>query len=315
MAQTPGDDFYYERLAKVTALPEAERGEDARRWLRLHAAIDAALSVLPELPPGSDLTEPLGGPRALAGLLCFLATACGEAGEGHIGHPGIMKHKLAPQLPPLMRVRRLPHSGELEMSTAPLLAGIRSSGSLPGGEADLGLVARLMLLARLAQWPGIGDYQAGLDALMAARRNLFTAASTRQLEQQLAQLAQQCTGAGSNDTDASRAGTGGCHPLPPLPSVQQLRAAWHVLAFELAYSTHLQAPPAAASATMHESARALLAMHPDSPGCCYLVGRAAVFASAHQSPSQLAPLLDPLPHFLRGRELASQQGSDMWLGR
>ena len=105
----PGAGFYYERLARARALPEAERSADVRQWLRLHEELEAALAALPELPASATeecpLVEPLGGDAALAALLHFIAAAFSESINivDPLHHKAALE-RLAPQLPPFFRV-------------------------------------------------------------------------------------------------------------------------------------------------------------------------------------------------------------------
>ena len=103
----PGAEFYYERLARARALPEAERSADVRHWLRQHEELEAALAVLPEVPasatPQHPLVQPLGGDAALAALLRFIAVAYSDSIPG-TRHSKATLPRLAPQLPPYFRV-------------------------------------------------------------------------------------------------------------------------------------------------------------------------------------------------------------------
>ena len=47
----PGAEFYYERLARARAVPEAERSADVRQWLQQHEELEAALAALPRCLP------------------------------------------------------------------------------------------------------------------------------------------------------------------------------------------------------------------------------------------------------------------------
>ena len=79
MQQQGTSNFYYERLARARAVPEAERSADVQQWLRVHAELDAVLAALPGVPASATsqrpLVEPLGGDGALAALLRFIAAA------------------------------------------------------------------------------------------------------------------------------------------------------------------------------------------------------------------------------------------------
>ena len=104
----PGAEFYYERLARARAVPEAERSADVRQWLRRHEELEAALTALPEVPASAThqlaLVEPLGGDAALAALLRFITAANSESAD--LGHPKATLWRLTPQLPPFFHVWR-----------------------------------------------------------------------------------------------------------------------------------------------------------------------------------------------------------------
>ena len=116
---SPGGDFYYERLARARALPEAERSADVRQWLRQHEELEAALAALPELPASATsehpLVEPLGGDVALAALLRFIAAAFSDSAADLLHPEGTLGH-LAPQLPPFYGVCLAP--GDKARATA-----------------------------------------------------------------------------------------------------------------------------------------------------------------------------------------------------
>ena len=109
MGTVPGSEFYYERLARARAVPEAERSADVQQWLRVHEELEAALAALPEVPadasPQRPLVEPLGGDAALAALLRFIAAAYADSARDPV-HPKATLFRLAPQLPPFFRVCR-----------------------------------------------------------------------------------------------------------------------------------------------------------------------------------------------------------------
>ena len=99
----PGAEFYFERLSRAQAVPEAERSPEVAAWLRSHAAIAAATSALPLAPDNGTLTQPLGGQAALAALLHFLV-GCHTALPAHLQHPRANFRRMTPQLPPLAAV-------------------------------------------------------------------------------------------------------------------------------------------------------------------------------------------------------------------
>ena len=103
----PGKEFYYERLARARAVPEAERSADVRQWLRQAEELEAALAALPVVPasatPQSPLLQPLGGDAALAALLRFIATAFSDCARDPL-HPKATPARLSSQLPPFVRV-------------------------------------------------------------------------------------------------------------------------------------------------------------------------------------------------------------------
>jgi hypothetical protein len=106
-ASNPGAEFYYERLARANAVPEAQRSADVSLWLRCHDELEAAFALLPQVKPGGSLSTPVGGKPALAAVLRMLAASCCDAHiEPH--HPNSTIKWLGPQLPPLMEVRTAP---------------------------------------------------------------------------------------------------------------------------------------------------------------------------------------------------------------
>ena len=67
---TPGAEFYFECLARALAVPEEERSQDVRQWLRCNDVLEAAFALLPRAEPGTTLSAPAGGKPALAARCC-----------------------------------------------------------------------------------------------------------------------------------------------------------------------------------------------------------------------------------------------------
>ncbi|PRW59610.1 hypothetical protein C2E21_1912 [Chlorella sorokiniana] len=317
----PGEEFYNASLERARALPPAERSADVAAWLRCHDAMDAAAAALPEMPlNGGSLTQPVGGPAALAALLQVRVHSFALP-PADPKHPCTTLRHLAPQLPPLMRVWAA--GQEAQMAPQPELLSVLGghsahSGRQPGGDLSLVRVSRLLLLALVAQWPSIQHNQVAADVLAALKPALLGEAAAARLDRQLSELRQQLVGSGDGAGDSSGAttssgaasGSGGAE----LQSAQQLQVVWHLLSLQLAETPNapmLLTPRGASEMAVH-AARGLLQLAPSNPRSSYAMGKVAVM---NHSLNRTSPLRDPLPHFLRCVELARQQRNDFFLAR
>lgn len=258
MEHPRGSEFYYQRLERACALPEADRSADVKAWLASHDALDAAVQSLPLLQPGQTLTEPAGGSAALAAVLKLLAHSYCHPPEDPM-HPEIEFCRLSPQLPPLMRVIHTSSKGDLQPT--PLLKGILASGRLPPGGTDLALVARMLLLVLVLHTPDVNNIIAGLNVLHAARLALFNDSRAAQLTQQLAQLQEELSSSdGSSDE---------------LPTVQQLQVVWSVLTLGLAAwpEVRRELPAADIMSVEEEAVGCLLRLQPDKPRSSFEAGK------------------------------------------
>ena len=82
----------------------------------------------------------------------------------------------------------------IQLQLQPVLLHMIAMGSLPGGRADLALVARALLLALVAQLPGLEQFQVGFDVLHAVKHALFGQRGAAELTRQLAELEEECRG-------------------------------------------------------------------------------------------------------------------------
>ena len=122
----PGVEFYNASLQQARALPPAERSGGVAAWLRCHDVMATAAAALPAMPlGGSVLTQPLGGPAALAALLQVLAHSFAEPPTDPKQPCTTLRH-LAPQLPPLMRVWT--EDPEVQMAPQPALLSVLGVG-------------------------------------------------------------------------------------------------------------------------------------------------------------------------------------------
>jgi hypothetical protein len=313
---SPSSEIYSERLARARALPPEGRGVDVRAWLRGHAALEAATAALPPLPDsGPPLSLPLGGGKALAGLLQFLAESFGGPCDDP-KHPKATLRWLAPQLPPLARVWRQGDATQALMQ--PLLLTALQERRLPRGRQELDSVARLLLVGLATSFPGISQVHLGLASVQVASDTLLAEFSKPLLEAQLRQLQAEVGGRGAAARGEGEAGVGGVgdddgsEASLCVPSLAQLQVAAHALTMQLASEVNLQTPSPHLPPLMEAAARGLAALLPDTPRAAFFLGKAALINAAEGAAS---PLRDPLPHLLRGAELARAQGSDLWLAQ
>ena len=149
---------------------------------------------------------------------------------------------------------------------------------------------------------GLGQLCSAVGGLHAIQRPLFQSAAS--LERQLAALRQRCGG-----SDSSGAGR-------KLPTVEQLQAAWAVLATGLGpWGTREGLLQAELAAFSEHAASSLLALQPDNPRSSFAMGEAVANNAVVNNSDSASRLLDPLPHLRHSAELARAQGSDFWLAR
>lgn len=261
----PGAEFYYERLSRAQAVPEAERSPEVAAWLRSHAAIAAATSALPLAPDNGTLTQPLGGQAALAALLHFLV-GCHTALPAHLQHPQANFRRMTPQLPPVAAVLFL--NSKYAARWQPLLYSVLQDGlGSMGRPADLELVARLLLTASVCLDPGFEEPLVALLILESMEPALAGEAAAAQLAQQLARLEQQLV-----SDSGSSSGSGA------LPSVQQLREVWGSLSLNLLTWVDRSEvlPTDRVLQLAQRAAEALLALQRDNPRGSYELARIAM---------------------------------------
>lgn len=335
-ALVPGSEFYYERLNRAHAIPEAQRSPEVAAWLSSHAALDAALAALPPALPGVLLTEALGGPAALAAVLQVLVHTYATLPEDP-AHPRSSLRRLVPELPPLYHVSV--ERGGLGIKPQPLL---RTTLHALAGGAALGLepVARLLLMAAMSQNPVLEYPLVALDILKALEPSISGAEAEARLAQQLVELQQQLarTGGGSGG------GSGSCIALPMVRQLQTVRHVLTLLLFYWAKAVRAASPSAAADLQKlgERAAAGLLALWPDDPRSSLEMGRLLMTTGRWDSPVPLLYALQPsssqqcyacltssrvmiarsmddvkkaVAHFLRCIQLARQQGSDYYLAR
>lgn len=154
------------------------------------------------------------------------------------------------------------------------------SGRKPGSDLDLELVARLLLLALVAQLPSIQHNRVAADVLAALKPTLLGDAAAPRLGEQIAELRLQLAGSsvsgGAGSSGGSDSGSEGSGP--ELPSARQLQVVWHVLSLMLAETPNapLLLGPRGTSEMGEHAARGLLQLQPSNPRSSYAMGKVAV---------------------------------------
>ena len=262
----PGSEFYYERLNRARAIPEAQRSPDVAVWLSSHAAVEAAAAALPLAPADATLIQPLGGDAALVSVLQLLVHFYTIV-PAELAHPQISRSRLVPQLPPLMAVSC--QDSIASLIPQPQLRSLLQRG-MAGEALDLEDVARLLLLASEAKDLESSMQHLSLVALEALEPALCEAPAAAHLAQQLAQLQRE------QQQLASGSGSGS-----EVPSVQQLQAVRHMIALALVdlrlHKSQLPGGEAACLMQLAEgAAKALRALRPDDARSSLACAKAAM---------------------------------------